>query len=560
MPTNDFVTIAAGNGANTLTVAQYQASGKLALGWQDGIVDGPTFNTMWRQLSTVTTMIAQFIADNQSANVQDNGSVATLEAQFGAAMLAYVEKEGIVWCIDTGTADALTANPVPVVPSYAAGQVVAILKNPQVGANATATPSLNISSLGAKTIVKGSGAQLVAGDLVAASLTLAVYDGSQFRHIGAALSTTDLRVQAGQTVVFQAAGTNAYTGSLIPAPAALTPRMEVLGAFGNANTSSGAPTLQLNGLGNALPILKQGGGTPQPGDVSGFVPLILNSAGTAWLINGLAISDVLALIAANAPQIVTGNPTLYVSTSGSDSNPGTQAAPFLTPQAALNYAVQHFVTQGKVLTIQLAVAGTYPCPTVIPAAAGAISIMGDPNNQANYILSGAGQSGASGVIQAQGAIVSFSGLTISNTSSNIATVAALAGGAISLNKVTLAHTVASGAPDIIAYPGGSVAITGNITLAASCSCALYSLGGSISVNSNVVVALGNNNSYSSAVTQATNSGGSITFNSGSSITGTNISGSRYSITVNASINTYGGGASFIPGSTSGTTGSGGTYA
>ena len=199
MPQNQYLPIGTGVGANTLTAAQWAALGTLlAQGFQSGVVPSIQFNTFLRQLSVPVSGLAQLTADNQSADVLDDGVPANFEAKLKTALQ-------------------------------------------------------NISAY---------------------------------------------VTQAGQAVFFAAGGTStAYTGTLAPAPTSLTPDMEVLGAFATANTST-SPTLNLNGLG-AKPILKQGGGAPAAGDIAGFIPFVLNSAGSAWVINGLVASDIAAQAAAS---------------------------------------------------------------------------------------------------------------------------------------------------------------------------------------------------------------------------------------------------------------------
>ena len=85
-----------------------------------------------------------------------------------------------------------------------------------------------------------------------------------------------------------AAGTNAYTVTLAPAPASLRQGLQILVYFPGANTITN-PTLNINGLG-AYPIVKQLGGALQVGDVTGFVPLIFDATLAAWRFNGLAPS------------------------------------------------------------------------------------------------------------------------------------------------------------------------------------------------------------------------------------------------------------------------------
>ncbi len=77
-----------------------------------------------------------------------------------------------------GTVDAITATFSPVFANLAASAGI-VLAIPLAGANATTTPTLAIDGLTAKTIVKGSGAALVAGDIPGGDFVgLFVYDQS----------------------------------------------------------------------------------------------------------------------------------------------------------------------------------------------------------------------------------------------------------------------------------------------------------------------------------------------------------------------------------------------
>jgi len=159
-------------------------------------------------------------------------------------------------------------------------------------ANTTTTSTLNANGTGAKAIVKQGGGAPAAGDV--SGFVPLVYDGANWRINGLVasdiLAIVQPGVQSGSWLSFAAAGTDTYTGTLVPAITALTNKMQVLGFFGNGNATT-TPTLNLNGFG-ALPIQKQGGGAPAIGDVFRFVPMILNQAGTAWVINGFVASDI----------------------------------------------------------------------------------------------------------------------------------------------------------------------------------------------------------------------------------------------------------------------------
>jgi hypothetical protein len=77
-----------------------------------------------------------------------------------------------------GTADALTATPNPALTSYGSGAFY-LLK--ATATNATTTPTLNISALGAKTIVKRASTALAAGDIVSGMIMHLAYDGTNLQ-------------------------------------------------------------------------------------------------------------------------------------------------------------------------------------------------------------------------------------------------------------------------------------------------------------------------------------------------------------------------------------------
>lgn len=85
------------------------------------------------------------------------------------------------WRTAGGTANALTIALAPQLLAYTAGLPLRILS----GGNAnTGAMTLNIDGLGAKAIVKRSGAAVVAGDVPADSLLNLIYDGTAFRMLG----------------------------------------------------------------------------------------------------------------------------------------------------------------------------------------------------------------------------------------------------------------------------------------------------------------------------------------------------------------------------------------
>lgn len=81
---------------------------------------------------------------------------------------------------DTGAADALVVTPTQPVTSYASvtGNLLVVKA---LNTNATTTPTINVSGLGTKTIVKRASTALAAGDILAGMMLLLVFDGTNFQ-------------------------------------------------------------------------------------------------------------------------------------------------------------------------------------------------------------------------------------------------------------------------------------------------------------------------------------------------------------------------------------------
>jgi len=84
------------------------------------------------------------------------------------------------WMTVTGT-DTILGTIAPGPTGYVAGQAFRFVA---AGANTTTAVTLNINSLGAKSITKNGATALAAGDIPAGSVVNVVYDGTQFQFIG----------------------------------------------------------------------------------------------------------------------------------------------------------------------------------------------------------------------------------------------------------------------------------------------------------------------------------------------------------------------------------------
>nr|DAQ93706.1 MAG TPA: tail protein [Caudoviricetes sp.] len=86
MAKNDFKPFATGNGANVLTQAEDEGLAALASGFTSGKASSAQINKAIRQATAITSVIAQFTADNGGSDVLDNGNTAAILASFITAL------------------------------------------------------------------------------------------------------------------------------------------------------------------------------------------------------------------------------------------------------------------------------------------------------------------------------------------------------------------------------------------------------------------------------------------------------------------------------------------
>lgn len=104
---NDFLVFAGASGSNVLTQAAYAAAAATATGYVTGTASSAAVNKTLRQTSIISAMIAQFICDNAAQPAIDDGTTATLETNFEAAILAVAETINIPISQVTGLAAEL---------------------------------------------------------------------------------------------------------------------------------------------------------------------------------------------------------------------------------------------------------------------------------------------------------------------------------------------------------------------------------------------------------------------------------------------------------------------
>lgn len=246
--------------------------------------------------------------------------------------------------------------------------------------------------------------------------------------------------------------------------------------------------------------------------------------------------------------------TYYVRTDGSNSNTGlanTSGGAFLTVQKALDVAAT-LDFSGYTVTIQIA-DGTYAGAAVVPVCVGQrassnLIIQGNAGTPGNVVLS---TTSASAIIATANAMARIKGLEVRTTTSGNALVADGPGAVVEFANIRFG--ACSGAH--VFCDAGRVTATGNYAITGGAAQHIWMRNGGTVITDFRTVTITGTPAFSSAYAltqQGSYLAGVMTF-SGSA------TGVRYSSTLNGVINTVGGGASYLPGSSAGSTATGGQY-
>lgn len=180
--TNQFLAFATGTGANVYSNSAYAGLTARMTGVVDGIADGPTFNSAWRQGTSVAAMVGAFIAAH-GFDALDDGDISALRSNFEAALgvlisagLSTLPSTSFVhYGSDAGAANALVVDVVPSITSYADGHIFEITP---AHTTTTTTPTVNIDGVGVKSIVRPDGTALMAGEIMQGAKALFAYDSA----------------------------------------------------------------------------------------------------------------------------------------------------------------------------------------------------------------------------------------------------------------------------------------------------------------------------------------------------------------------------------------------
>lgn len=179
MATNEILQFAnTASGAEILSQAAYAADPDRPDGHDPGtIARAELENKVLLQTSTIASMLGQFMADAQANNITDATAIATLAGYLKTA----IKNVSILSCVAGGTANAITAAFTPATTTLADGKFLIIRAS---AANSSATPTLAVDGLTAKTIVKGSNAPLANGDIAGAGFWMLItYDATLDKYV-----------------------------------------------------------------------------------------------------------------------------------------------------------------------------------------------------------------------------------------------------------------------------------------------------------------------------------------------------------------------------------------
>lgn len=136
----------------------------------------------------VPTNITDLSATASSNSPAGTDSIGTSLDDYLRASSAFIRQlydMGIVYCGTATGTDTIVLTPTVPLLVYKAGQGIAFIS---AGANTGTSVTVNVSTLGAKSVTKNGSTALAIGDIAAAGLTIAIYDGTEYQLQGVAAS------------------------------------------------------------------------------------------------------------------------------------------------------------------------------------------------------------------------------------------------------------------------------------------------------------------------------------------------------------------------------------
>lgn len=272
-------------------------------------------------------------------------------------------------------------------------------------------------------------------------------------------------------------------------------------------------------------------------------------AGSSGAPEDLTVSQIRTLIGIR--EVLSANRTYFVRTDGNDGNTGLAndaAGAFLTIQAAVNAALS---IDNRTFTVTISVqSGTYTGAVAIGApmiGSGALSIQG---TSATISTTSASCFSVTG-----GAIVTISGFTLQTTTSGNC-IQAISAGQVTLGA-NMVFGACAGTAHIVAQSYSYITADVNYSITGSAARHLYADSATIFCGSSRTITITGTPAFANsfAVAQAV----AYILTIGNTYSGAVGTGARYTVQLNAIINTFGSGASYFPGSTAGSELTGGRY-
>ncbi|WP_316168973.1 MULTISPECIES: hypothetical protein [unclassified Bradyrhizobium] len=367
-------------------------------------------------------------------------------------------------------------------------------------------------------------------------------------------------IQRGKAKFAQDTGTASnVVVTLSPPPPELVEGMVM--AVKMAAAPVGPTTINVNGSG-PLPAVRRGGYPTIGSDWNaGDYLLWIYTAGAKWMAVGFLQSDIPGGVPlqANADWYVnasTGSDTLYDGTAATVSG---SHGPFASIQRALQQCAKYNMN-GFNQTVHVADGNYSPIITPTINGTGNIFITGNNANPQNCAITNTSPNGVA-ITASNGYIIS--GFRLSSTGVNALDGIAVGGGQVTINNMRFGPCTRY---HVMANPGGSIILgQGTFAIEAGATTTAHlaaSSGGSIGPTTGagtvfptlVILGVVSINqwiyaSYAGSVQMAY-----------ASVTGaSNVTGAKYAAIMNGTIGSYGVGVNAFPGSTAGTTNTGGQY-
>jgi tail fiber protein gp53 len=207
-----------------------------------------------------------------------------------------IQDNSFTYSADTGSANAYLATLSPAIVAYTAGIRISV----KIANTNTAASTINVNSVGVKSIKLTNGNAINVGDLLSGQIAEFEYDGTNFQLLNPASTASQIQVQSSSLVyAASTSSANTYTASLTPALSAYTTGMTVKIKFTHANT--GAATLNINSVG-AASILRDDGSSLVAGDIPASTIVDFEYDGTNFRLSGLRNWQFPVSIGANGYQ------------------------------------------------------------------------------------------------------------------------------------------------------------------------------------------------------------------------------------------------------------------